>query len=124
MPQRTEKQLVMGSVSDRREPVWEPLEFMVGSRTREFMWMFEVAMEDGTAVQAYKHVATRAYFHIGSDGRSFEFRAFGGDGPSGYQQIPFLKAAGMVLHQYDQEKESLREPGEIPCCDCPLKCWD
>ena len=123
MAKKSEKALVMGTVSDRREPVWDPLEFMVGSRAREFMWMFEVEMEDGTAVQAYKHVFPRKYLHLGSDGRSFEFRSFGGDGPSGYEQVPFLRTAGMVLWLYDQERERLREPGEREYCDCPLNCW-
>jgi hypothetical protein len=125
MTKREEIEQVRGVVSDRREPLWGPLENMVGSRAREFMWMFEVEMEDGTPVQAYKHIHTRDYLHLGSDGRSFEFRTFGGvKEPSGYEQVPFLRTLGMVLWRYNQEENRINEPGEGGCLSCPLNCWD
>jgi len=121
----TEAKSIRGDVTQGEWPYWKPLVHLLGDELASwFMWMFEVEMEDGTAVQAYKHVFTRKYFHLGSDGRSFEFRSFGGEGPSGYEQVPFLRTAGMVLWLYDQERETLWKPGEREYCNCPLNCWD
>jgi hypothetical protein len=33
------------------------------------MWMFEVRLSDGTPLHAYKHIDTRRYLHLASDGR-------------------------------------------------------
>jgi hypothetical protein len=37
------------------------------------MWMFDVELDDGVRVHAYKHMATRRYFHFAEDGRAFVF---------------------------------------------------
>jgi hypothetical protein len=54
-------------------PNWQPLLDALGERlTGGFMWMHEDELEDGTPVQAYKHIHTRAYLYLTGDGRAFE----------------------------------------------------
>lgn len=55
-------------------PDWAPLTAVVGPAIAEwFMWMFEVRLDDGLSVHAYKHVTTRRYLHLASDGRAFVY---------------------------------------------------
>lgn len=54
-------------------PDWEPLRAIVASIVDDFMWMFEVELEDGRRLQAYKHYWTRRYLHLDDDGRAFVF---------------------------------------------------
>jgi hypothetical protein len=54
-------------------PRWQPLLDVLGERLAPgFMWMHEDELEDGTVVQAYKHIHTRGYLHLSHDGRAFE----------------------------------------------------
>jgi hypothetical protein len=53
-----------------RTPEWQPLLDAVGEEiAANFMWMFEVRLSDGTPLHAYKHIDTRRYLHLASDGR-------------------------------------------------------
>ena len=53
-------------------PEWRPLLDLCGERlTGAFMWMFEVELEDGLRVHAYKHRHTRRYLHLGEDGSAW-----------------------------------------------------
>jgi hypothetical protein len=55
-------------------PEWGPLLDLVGEEvTGDFMWMFEVTLTNGTSLQAYKHIDTRGYVHLASDGAAFVF---------------------------------------------------
>jgi len=55
-------------------PEWQPLIDLVGVElVGWFMWMFELELEDGSRVHAYKHIATRRYFHLAHDGRAFAY---------------------------------------------------
>lgn len=55
------------------EPLWEPLLRVVGERlTGTFMWMDEEEMEDGTRLQAYKHIHTRRYLYLTEEGKAFK----------------------------------------------------
>ncbi|MEA2375129.1 MAG: ribonuclease VapC [Thermoleophilaceae bacterium] len=59
-----------GHPTERREPHWQPLlNFLAG----DFMWMFEVACEDGRFLQAYKHRRTRRYLHLDDEGNCFAY---------------------------------------------------
>jgi hypothetical protein len=55
------------------EPNWEPLLELAPEEIDDFMWMFEVELEDGAMVQAYKHWWTRGYVHLDFGGRAFVF---------------------------------------------------
>lgn len=50
------------------DPAWTPLEAALGLEVvGDFMWMFEVELDDGRRVQAYKHIDTRCYVHLDAD---------------------------------------------------------
>ena len=51
---------------DVREPNWAPLEQRIGNRCAEFMWMYT---RDG--VEFYKHIGTRRYLCLNSQGEAF-----------------------------------------------------
>jgi hypothetical protein len=53
------------------DPNWEPLLELASEEIDDFMWMFEVELEDGAMVQAYKHWWTRRYVHLDFSGRAF-----------------------------------------------------
>lgn len=55
------------------KPNWEPLLELAPEEIDDFMWMFEVELEDGAMVQAYKHWWTRGYVHLDFGGRAFVF---------------------------------------------------
>jgi hypothetical protein len=54
-------------------PEWEPLLNLAPDHVDDFMWMYSVALADGTRLQAYKHYWTRDYLHVSQDGRTFVF---------------------------------------------------
>jgi hypothetical protein len=68
-----------GTVVQAENPCWPPLEAVLGTElARWFMWMYEVLLDDGTRVEAYKHVATRRYLHLSQTGLAFRYSV---DGP-------------------------------------------
>lgn len=74
------------------DPVWAPLEAAVGDElVGWFMWMYEVRLDDGTALQAYKHRSTRRYLHLDD-----ACRAFGYD-DGRYPQFPLAQAIDAVF---------------------------
>jgi hypothetical protein len=62
-----------GEVTSWNEPVWEPLETLLGIYVADFMWMHTVTLKDGTRIHAYKHWHTRRYIHLSEDGRTFVY---------------------------------------------------
>jgi hypothetical protein len=75
----------MTNRTQRTEPNWQPLEALLGIRLcAYFMWMGEYHLDDGTPVQAYKHVATRRYLHLDSGGRAFAYL----EAQDGYREVP------------------------------------
>jgi hypothetical protein len=56
-----------------REPDWAPLEDLVPGLVGDFMWMFEVELDNGLRLHAYKHRWSRRYIHIGAEGRPFYY---------------------------------------------------
>ena len=87
----TEHPVVAGEMTQGEHPYWEPLLSAIGEElTGTFMWMFEVRLEDGTEVHAYKHIHNRSYLHIAVDGRLFWFVA-----PSSYVEVKLTNVATM-----------------------------
>ena len=83
MPAMTTTPLLHGDVVGDDRPTWDPMLALAGEElTGWFMWMFEIRLDDGTAVHAYKHQMTRRYVHLGEDGRAFAYT--GGDS---YQEV-------------------------------------
>jgi len=54
-----------------RDPEWEPLLNFAPDHVGDFMWMYTVALTDGTRLQAYKHYWNRAYLYLDNEGRAF-----------------------------------------------------
>lgn len=63
-----------GEIAQYESPNWAPLRDLVGEEiVGDFMWMFEVALSDGSRLQAYKHIDTRRYIHLDSDAEAFAY---------------------------------------------------
>lgn len=54
-------------------PDWGPLALRAPDHVDEFMWMFEVELENGLRLHAYKHWETRRYLHLDHGGRAFVY---------------------------------------------------
>lgn len=71
-------------------PDWGPLVAIAPQHVGDFMWMFEVELENGVKLHAYKHWETRSYLHLDHGQRAYvyiwdESRAEGDDGR--YEQV-------------------------------------
>jgi hypothetical protein len=66
---------MQGRMRHHDTPNWRPLEKLLGSDDlcAHFMWMHDVALDDGTVLNAYKHRWTRCYFHLTDDGSTFYY---------------------------------------------------
>jgi hypothetical protein len=65
--------IVHGRLASIDEPDWDPLErFLPDQLWGGFMWMHALRLEDGRAVQAYKHSATRRYLLLDENADSYE----------------------------------------------------
>src|SRR4051794_27896293 len=94
MPQ---SRTLRGRMSRVERPDWDPLIDFVGLElVRWFMWMGQVELVDDTRVHAYKHVATRRYFHIAVDGRLFAYAS-----PDRYTAIAAGEAIADVFGGWD-----------------------
>jgi hypothetical protein len=69
---------------------WKPLEFRIGSRCAEFMWMWR---ENG--LEYYKHIDTRRYLILDAEGRSYVRR----DGET--VRVSFQKELRRVVEAID-----------------------
>jgi hypothetical protein len=82
-----------GSVVQGEHPNWQPLLNLVGEEgAGDFMWMFEVELEDGRRVQAYKHIDTRRYIHAGADGAVYLYES-----PERYRVAPAVDVVRAAL---------------------------
>jgi hypothetical protein len=65
---------VSGEMASCDPPVWEPLVEAVGELlTAGFMLMYEVHLDNGPTVYAYKHRCTRRYLHLSENGAAYAF---------------------------------------------------
>lgn len=69
----TKKKKFRGRMTRSDSPNWEPLLHLARVYVGEFMWMFEVELEGGKRLHAYKHVDTRRYLHLTEDGRALAY---------------------------------------------------
>jgi hypothetical protein len=66
---------IRGRATQGDHPDWKPLLDSVGEQvTGDFMWMYEVELDDGTHLQAYKHIDTRDYIHLAADGQAYYYK--------------------------------------------------
>jgi hypothetical protein len=84
---------ISGVVVQSTEPRWEPLEAVFDTDIAGcFMWMYEIRLDDGTRLHAFKHVTTRRYLHLAEDGRAFEYRFDGR-----YREVRLAPAIGRAF---------------------------
>ena len=87
------KRVFRGQGTQGDTPDWRPLVDLVGERvTGDFMWMFEVTLSNGMKLQAYKHVDTRCYIHLASDGQAFVY-----EDPDRYRSVPAATVLAAVF---------------------------
>ena len=100
------KKVLKGTVLQGEDPDWEPLENVISFHAcDEFMWMFEVELEDGTRLHAYKHRWNRRYLHLSARGEAFtyvwrpEYDRGESDGPGEYERVQLHRVLAAVLGQ-------------------------
>jgi hypothetical protein len=84
--------VLAGEAINSKDPEWEPLLKLAPEVIDDFMWMFEVELEDGHRVQAYKHYWTRRYLHLDETGRAFVYTE-----DDHYQQVGTAWLLDMVV---------------------------
>ena len=91
-----------GAVVGHHDPVWGPLERVVGLQLAgSFMWMHEVQLTGGTRIHAYKHRFSRRYLHLTPDGQAFRFEA-----PSRYRPSSLRADIRSVFMCWEEELPS------------------
>src|SRR4051812_48028900 len=74
----TPQRAIKGTVVQAAHPSWSSLEGVVGTDLAGwFMWMYELRLDDGTRVDAFKHVATRRYLHLSATGWALRYAVDG-----------------------------------------------
>ncbi|HEX2391536.1 MAG TPA: hypothetical protein VHI77_01320 [Solirubrobacterales bacterium] len=71
-------------------PDWEPLIELAPEHVDDFMWMFELELENGVVLHAYKHWETRNYLHLDNAGRAFVYiwsERIAADDDGRYEQV-------------------------------------
>jgi hypothetical protein len=70
----TSDRIVRGhSTHQYDKPEWGPLLELAPSHIDDFMWMFEIELESGLRLHAYKHIETRKCLHLDKEGRAFVY---------------------------------------------------
>ena len=84
---------VRGHGTQGERPDWQPLLALAPDHIDDFMWMFEVRLDDGRSVHAYKHIDTRTYVHLGEDGQAFCYGEDAWYHPVGAEELLALAVA-------------------------------
>ena len=72
------ERLFHGTILQGDTPDWTAAEELLGADLLPLtMWMYEIELEDGARVHAYKDRITRRYLHLAEDGRAFVYTATG-----------------------------------------------
>ncbi len=85
-------------------PNWDPLLELAPDHIDDFMWMFEVQLESGLRLHAYKHWETRKYLHLDTEGRAFAYippRSYKEDKPASYREVDPTRILREVLRRRD-----------------------
>jgi hypothetical protein len=102
----------LGWLVQYKAPVWQPLVVAVGQRLADtFMWMHEEELDDGSVLHAYKHIHTRRYLYLTTDGRAFEHASCGGFVPMRLDHaIEQALCTWWILSGWDaQDAEAVRD---------------
>jgi hypothetical protein len=99
---------IRGVIAQGDAPDWTPLENAVGYDVAgDFMWMFEVALEDGRSLQAYKHIDTRRYVHLDPDGEALVYVDRGRYRPHPIAEVLAAVFAPLAIDVYGVSREQL-----------------
>jgi uncharacterized DUF497 family protein len=98
------KKTLRGGEMQGGDPNWEPLLELAPEEIDDFMWMFQVELEDGAMVQAYKHWWTRRYVHLDFAGRAFVFIDSGL-----YEEVDADELLSAVLHRRESRAKIVRQ---------------
>jgi hypothetical protein len=97
------KKYLTGRAVHPDEPNWEPLRKVGGEwLLANFMAMFEVELETGVRLCAYKHIDTRRYVHLDPDGNAFQYVSAGAH-QGAYKKWPFWEAFDQAIRDADFE---------------------
>lgn len=64
---------VHGAMLRGDTPHWDPLLKVAPELVEHFMWMFELEIDDGRRLHAFKHISTRRYLHLDHRGNAFAY---------------------------------------------------
>ena len=99
----TSDRVVRGVMTGRHDKhEWEPLLELAAEHVDDFMWMFEVELESGLRLHAYKHWETRKYLHLDEEGRAFVYiwpDEFDPDEPGSYREVDPQRILREVLRR-------------------------
>lgn len=86
---------IAGEGTQGERPDWEPLEKLVGyDGADDFKWMYEVELVDGTEIHVYRHIETREWLHLSTDGTAFVYTRSGR-----YRRAPARWMAELVCYR-------------------------
>lgn len=99
----TSDRTVRGVMTEQYDkPEWEPLLELAAEHIDDFMWMFEVELESGLRLHAYKHVETRRYLHLDKEGRAFVYirsEEIAPDAPGSYREVDPKRLLDLALER-------------------------
>lgn len=64
---------ITGQSLQGQSPCWDPVLKVAPELVEHFMWMFELELEDGRRVHAFKHISTRRYLHLDHRAKAFVY---------------------------------------------------
>jgi hypothetical protein len=96
--------IVRGDMTSQYDkPEWGPLLDLAPDHVDDFMWMFEVELESGLRLHAYKHIDTRKYLHLDKEGRAFVYlwpeEIIDKDEPGSYREVDPQRILREVLRR-------------------------
>lgn len=100
----TSDRIVRGVMTSQYDkPDWDPLLELAAEHVEEFMWMFEVELESGLRLHAYKHIDTRKSLHLDKEGRAFVYiwpeDTRDDDEPGSYREVDPKRLLDLVLER-------------------------
>jgi len=101
-----------GRIVSHEFPAWGPLFKLAPDLVGEFVWAYEVELEDGTRLQAYEHRGTQRYLHLDHWERAFvlvwsEDRE-GGEDPQ-YEEADSSLLLELALGKLDERATLFRQ---------------
>ena len=92
------KRVITGEFRHHEEPDWDALYGLVGVKLADwFMWRGASELEDGVRADSYKHITTGEHFHLGADGRAFEYIS-----PCRFREIDRRHAIDLVFDTWEE----------------------